>query len=212
VGDASLVEALRAGDEQAFASVVDSWSRSMLRVARAHVSTDSSAEEVVQDTWLAVLRGLPDFRGQSSLRTWVYRILVNQAKTRGVRERRVVPSASLTSEYAGDPAVDPSRFQGPEGAYPGHWQELPPPWPEEALLAREVDEVVAEALATLPPRQRAVVTLRDVEGLTAVEVGDLLDLSPGNQRVLLHRGRSVVRAHLERYLTGVPVGRGRRPA
>ena len=208
--DGDLVDALRAGDEQTFAALVDGWSGSMLRVARAHVSTDSSAEEVVQDTWLAVLTGLHGFRGQSSLRTWVYRILVNQAKTRGVRDRRVVPFASLgpdSAEAVGEPAVDPSRFQGPNERFPGGWREFPPEWPESAALSREVDGVVAEALSTLPPRQRAVVTLRDLEGRSAVEVSDLLDISMGNQRVLLHRGRSVVRAHLEQYFAGAPVGR-----
>jgi RNA polymerase sigma-70 factor (ECF subfamily) len=206
--DAALVDALRAGDEKAFAALVDAWSGSMMRVARAHVSTESSAEEVVQDTWLAVLTGLHGFRAQSSLRTWVYRILVNQAKSRGMRERRVVPFASLgPDEEAGHPAVDPSRFQGPEGPFPGGWREFPAEWPEQAALAHEVDGVVAEALRSLPARQRAVVSLRDVEGLSAQEVSELLKLSTGNQRVLLHRGRSVVRAHLERYFATAPVGR-----
>jgi RNA polymerase sigma-70 factor, ECF subfamily len=214
-GDGTLVEALRAGDEKTFTALVDGWSSPMMRVARAYVSTDSSAEEVVQDTWLAVLKGLNDFRAESSLRTWVYRILVNQAKTRGVRDRRVVPFASLTpapaesGEAAGEPAVDPARFQGPDGQYPGGWREFPPQWPEDALLSHELHTVVAEALATLPPRQRAVVTLRDVEGCTATEVSQLLELSTGNQRVLLHRGRSVVRAHLESYLAGAPAGQAR---
>jgi len=207
--DVRLVDALRAGDEQTFAALVDGWSGSMLRVARAHVSTDSSAEEVVQDTWLAVLTGLHGFRAQSSLRTWVYRILVNQAKSRGVRERRVVPFASLSAdtEAAGHPAVDPARFQGPDERFPGGWRDFPPEWPEQALLAHEVDDVVADALRTLPPRQRAVVTLRDLEGHTAVEVSDLMEISTGNQRVLLHRGRSVVRAHLEEYFATASVGR-----
>jgi RNA polymerase sigma-70 factor (ECF subfamily) len=207
--DVRLVDALRAGDEQTFAALVDGWSGSMLRVARAHVSTDSSAEEVVQDTWLAVLTGLHGFRAQSSLRTWVYRILVNQAKSRGVRERRVVPFASLSPdrETAGHPAVDPARFQGPDERFPGGWRDFPPEWPEQALLAHEVDDVVADALRTLPPRQRAVVTLRDLEGHTAVEVSDLMEISTGNQRVLLHRGRSVVRAHLEEYFATASVGR-----
>jgi RNA polymerase sigma-70 factor (ECF subfamily) len=205
-GDGALVEALRAGDEASFAVLVDGWSGSMRRMARAHVPTDSCAEEVVQDTWLAVLKGLGEFRGESSLRTWVYRILLNQAKRRGARERRVVPFASLGTE-AGEPAVDPSRFHGPAGPYPGGWREFPETWPEQALLAQETRTVVADALDTLPERQRAVVTLRDVEGFTALEVSELLGISAGNQRVLLHRGRSVVRASLERYLTGVPAGR-----
>jgi RNA polymerase sigma-70 factor, ECF subfamily len=206
--DAAVVDALRAGDEHAFATLVDGWSGSMMRVARGHVSTDSSAEEVVQDTWLAVLTGLRGFRGQSSLRTWVYRILVNQAKSRGVRERRVVPFASLAPDStAGQPAVDPGRFQGPGERFPGGWREFPPEWPEQAVLAHEVDAVVTDALRALPPRQRAVVTLRDLEGHSAVEVSELLEISTGNQRVLLHRGRSVVRAHLERYFASASVGR-----
>lgn len=206
-GDGELVEALRAGDEATFTALVDGWSGSMRRVARSYVSTDSSAEEVVQDTWLAVLKGLHAFRGESSLRTWVYRILVNQSKSRGVREHRMIPVDFDGS--ADDPAVDPARFHGADGRYPGGWREFPPPWPEDALLSREVRAVVGTALAALPPRQRAVVTLRDLEGCTATEVSELLEVSSGNQRVLLHRGRSVVRAHLERYLTGAPVGQAR---
>jgi RNA polymerase sigma-70 factor (ECF subfamily) len=210
-GDGALVDALRSGDEKTFAALVDGWSGSMLRVARAYVSTDSSAEEVVQDTWLAVLTGLHGFRAQSSLRTWVYRILVNQAKSRGVRDRRSVPFASLAPGTGGpssdEPAVDPSRFQGPGERYPGGWRDFPAEWPEQAALSREVGAVVTQALRTLPPRQRVVVTLRDLEGHSAAEVSDLLEISTGNQRVLLHRGRSVVRAHLERYFAGAPVGR-----
>jgi RNA polymerase sigma-70 factor, ECF subfamily len=209
--DAALVASLRAGDESAFASLVDRWSGSMMRVARAHVATDSAAEEVVQDTWLAVITGVDGFRAQSSLRTWVYRILVNKAKTRGVRDHRVVPFASLEGDSSdgplgpGRPAVDPARFQGPDERFPGGWREFPEEWPENALLAREVDDVVRAALSTLPVRQRLVVTLRDLHGHTAAEVSDLLDISTGNQRVLLHRGRSVVRTHLERYFAGAAV-------
>ena len=205
--DGDLAEALRAGDEAVFAALVDGWSGSMVRVARGHVSTDDSAEEVVQETWLAVLQGLHAFRGHSSLRTWVYRILVNLAKARGVREHRTIPFSSLDGSGAGEPAVDPSRFQGPDDAHPGGWREFPPEWPEHALLASEVQDVVSAALASLPHRQRVVVTLRDLDGHSAAEVSELLDISTGNQRVLLHRGRSVVRAHLERYLSDVPAGR-----
>jgi RNA polymerase sigma-70 factor, ECF subfamily len=209
--DAALLDALRAGDESAFVALVDRWSGSMMRVARAHVASDSAAEEVVQDTWLAVVTGLDGFRGQSSLRTWVYRILVNRAKTRGVRDHRVVPFASLGPDPAdgtdstGRPAVDPARFQGPDERFPGGWREFPEEWPENAVLAQEVGEVVRQALWTLPVRQRVVVTLRDLHGHTSVEVSELLDISTGNQRVLLHRGRSVVRAHLERYFAGAAV-------
>jgi RNA polymerase sigma-70 factor (ECF subfamily) len=196
--EADLVARLRAGDEQAFAALVDGWSGWMLRLAREHVPTASVAEEVVQETWLAVLEGLDRFRGEASLRTWVYRILSNQAKRRGVRERRTVPFASLTSEDEG-PTVDPTRFQGAGDPHPGGWRQLPQEWPDQAVLTREVHDVVAVALVELPPRQRAVVALRDLDGHTAEEVCEVLGISAGNQRVLLHRGRAVVRAHLERY-------------
>jgi RNA polymerase sigma-70 factor (ECF subfamily) len=198
--DHALVTALRGGDEQTFAALVDGWSGWMLRLAREHVPTPSVAEEVVQETWLAVLEGLDRFRGEASLRTWVYRILVNQAKRHGIRERRSVPFASLTDEDAG-PTVDPERFQGPDDPHPGGWRRFPEEWPEQVALTREVRSVVTTALEELPTRQRVVVALRDLDGHTADEVCDLLDISAGNQRVLLHRGRAVVRAHLERYLT-----------
>jgi RNA polymerase sigma-70 factor, ECF subfamily len=201
--DGALVERLRAGDEQAFAALVDGWSGWMLRLAREHVPTPSVAEEVVQETWLAVLEGLDRFRGEASLRTWVYRILVNQAKRHGIRERRSVPFASLTDDDTG-PTVDPERFQGPEEPHPGGWRRFPEVWPEQVALTREVRSVVTTALEELPTRQRVVVALRDLDGHTSDEVCDLLDISPGNQRVLLHRGRAVVRAHLERYLTPTP--------
>lgn len=196
--DRRLVARLRAGDEQAFAALVDGWSGWMLRVARNYVPTHGAAEEVVQETWLGVLRGLDGFRGDAALRTWVFRILVTQAKRRGVRDRRTVPFASLTAEDAG-PTVDPSRFQDAHEPYPDHWRQLPREWPEQVVLGHEVQQVVAEALATLPERQRLVVQLRDVEGHPAGEVCTLLGITPGNQRVLLHRGRAAVRAHLERY-------------
>jgi len=197
-----LVGALRAGDEQAFTALIDGWSGSMLRMARLHVPTDSVAEEVVQETWLAVLTGLARFRGESSLRTWVYRILLNQAKTRGIRERRTVPFASLADAEDGNgdgPTVDPSRFQGAADAHPGGWRRFPDGWPEQSVLSREVHDVVTRALDELPPRQRVVVALRDLDGHSAEEVSELLAISAGNQRVLLHRGRAVVRTHLERY-------------
>jgi RNA polymerase sigma-70 factor (ECF subfamily) len=200
--DRTLVALLRDGDEQAFAALVDGWSGWMLRLARQHVPTQSLAEEVVQDTWLAVLEGLDRFRADSTLRTWVYRILLNQAKRRGVRESRTVPFASLAREDQG-PTVDPDRFQGPDEPHPGGWRSFPGEWPEHVALTREVHEVVAEALRELPSRQRLVVALRDLDGHSADEVCDLLEISAGNQRVLLHRGRAVVRARLERYLATV---------
>jgi RNA polymerase sigma-70 factor (ECF subfamily) len=167
------------------------------------VPTTSAAEEVVQETWLAVLRGLDGFRGDASLRTWVQRILLNQAKRRGVRERRTVPFASLAHDDDG-PTVDPSRFRGPHDQYPGGWREFPHEWPEHVALTREVHDVVREALVGLPDRQRTVVVLRDLDGHTADEVCSLLDISAGNQRVLLHRGRAAVRARLEHYFAGTP--------
>ena len=193
-----LVASLRAGDEQAFAALVDDWSGWMLRLAREYVATVAAAEDVVQETWLAVLKGLEGFRGDASLRTWVYRILVNQAKRRGVGDKRTVPFASLSPDDSG-PTVDPARFQGPDGEYPHHWRESPAAWPEQVTLTREVHDVVTQALAGLPPRQRVVVALRDVDGHTAEEVRELLGITAGNQRVLLHRGRAVVRAHLQQY-------------
>jgi RNA polymerase sigma-70 factor (ECF subfamily) len=202
-GERGLVASLRAGDEQAFAALVDGWSGWMLRLAREHVPSGSIAEEVVQETWLAVLHGLDGFRGEASLRTWVYRILVNQAKRRGVREKRTVPFTSLTSEDEG-PTVDPSAFQGPDDQFPGGWLRFPHEWPEHVTLTREVHEVVALALGELPDRQRMVVALRDLDGHTSDEVCSLLDISAANQRVLLHRGRAVIRAHLERYYAGTP--------
>jgi len=202
--DESLVASLRAGDEQAFTDLVDGWSSWMLRLAREHVPTSSVAEEVVQETWLAVIKGLDGFRGEASLRTWVYQILLNQAKRRGARERRTVPFASLTTEDEG-PTVDPSRFQGPQERFPGGWREFPQAWPEQVALSREVHELVAAALVDLPARQRVVVALRDLEGHTAEEVCALLGISAGNQRVLLHRGRAVVRGHLERYFDASPM-------
>lgn len=200
-----LVAALRAGDEQAFADLVDGWSGWMLRLAREHVPSPAVAEEVVQEVWLAVLQGLDKFRGEASLRTWVYRIVVNQAKRRGVRERRSIPFASLADTDAAT-TVDPSRFQGPGEAHPGGWRRFPEEWPEHVALSREVREVVTAALAELSPRQRVVVALRDLDGHTADEVCELLDITAGNQRVLLHRGRAVVREHLERYLAPAPSG------
>jgi RNA polymerase sigma-70 factor, ECF subfamily len=202
--DSELVARLRAGDEQAFADVVERWSRTMLHVARSHVSTDESAHEVVQETWLAVIRGLGAFEGRSSLRTWTFRILINTAKTRGVKESRTVPLSSVAPDDTQGPTVDPDRFRGRDDAWPGHWTPhgSPQPWrtdPVAAALRGEVRELVTAALETLPARQREVVVLRDVQGCDAAEVCDILGLTPENQRVLLHRGRARVRAALEDY-------------
>jgi RNA polymerase sigma-70 factor (ECF subfamily) len=203
VSTSDLVARLEAGDEEAFAEILLAWSPAMLRVARAHVSTQASAEEVVQDTWLAVITGLAGFQGRSSLRTWVFSILVNKAKTRGVREGRTLPFSSLAGDDDG-PTVDPSRFQGEGDPHPGGWrpEAAPRAWvpsPEDALVAAEVRGLLAEAIEALPERQRIVITLRDVQGLDSSEVSEVLDITPENQRVLLHRARAKVRAALEDY-------------
>jgi RNA polymerase sigma-70 factor (ECF subfamily) len=191
--DTVLLAALRAGDEAMFAAVVREWSPAMLRVARAHVRTYSSAEEVVQEAWLGVLRSLPGFQGRAQLRPWVFRILVNVARRRGRSEARM--NAELDS-----PTVDPNRFRDDDDPYPGHWRDTAAPrdWgPEPVVLAAEFRAVLARALATLPERQRAVVELRDVHGFDGDAVCELLDLTPANQRVLLHRGRAKLRSVLE---------------
>jgi RNA polymerase sigma-70 factor, ECF subfamily len=203
--DRRLVAALRAGDEAAFATLVDGWGPAMLRVAMMHVPSRSVAEEVVQETWLAVLEGLERFEGRSSLKTWVFRILVNRAISRGVRERRTVPFSSLASAEAAhdEPAVDPSLFHGPGDPNAGAWVIPPRSWqpiPEERLLSRETLDVVGRAIRELPEGQRAVIVLRDVQGLNHREAGQILGITDGNQRVLLHRARSKVRRALERYL------------
>jgi RNA polymerase sigma-70 factor (ECF subfamily) len=197
-----LVAALRAGDEEAFAQLVDRYHASLLRVARTYVRTPAHAEEVVQDTWLGVIRGLDRFRGESSVKTWLFRILVNQAKTRALRESRSVPFSSLAGDD-GEPVVDEDRFlpaEHPE--WPGHWVSAPARFdlPEERLLAGETLGLVRETIDALPPRQQQVITLRDVEGWSAEEVCGLLGLSDANQRILLHRARSKVRAALEVHL------------
>lgn len=201
--DAELVTALRDGDGDAFASMLDTWSASMVRLARSFVSTHASAEEVVQDTWLAVLKGLDAFEGRAAFKTWVYRILVNTAKKRGMAERRSTPWTSLLPQDEDHgPTVDPARFQGTGGAYPGHWQESPAAWtsPESTALNLEIRQVITTVLDELPARQRAVLSLRDVGDHTAEEVCEMLQISAANQRVLLHRARAAVRERLADYL------------
>jgi RNA polymerase sigma-70 factor (ECF subfamily) len=201
--DDALVAGVRSGDEAVFAQLLNDWSRSMLLLARTFVSTEASAEEVVQDTWLAVIRGIDQFEGRSSLRTWVYRILVNTAKKRGVRESRTVPWSSLggTDEDRG-PTVDPALFQDAGDEYPGGWRSFPHDWhsAEGRVLAGEVRSTVRAAIDALPDRQRIVITLRDVLGHTSDEVCQMLELSGANQRVLLHRARAAVRTRLASYL------------
>ena len=204
VDDRELVEALRDGDEEAFRRLIEEESPALLRVAIGYVGSRAIAEEVLQETWVGVLRGVDRFEGRSSLRTWIFRILANTAKTRAVRERRAVPFSSLAANGASDegPVGDPDRFLPPDhGSAPGHWALGPRRWdtPEEGLLSGETREMILSAIDALPPSQRIVVSLRDVQGWPAAEVCEALELTEGNQRVLLHRGRSKVRGELERY-------------
>jgi RNA polymerase sigma-70 factor (ECF subfamily) len=202
-----LLDRLRSGERAAFVELVDAWSPVLLGIARLHVATRASAEEVVQETWLAVIAQLDRFEGRSSLKTWVFRILENQARTRGTRETRIVPWSSVfpadhhEAEDSG-PTVDPARFRGPDDRWPGHWTEagVPVAWepaPEDAVIAADVRRELRSAFDDLPERQRTVVELRDVHGLTSDEVCDRLGLTAGNQRILLHRGRARLRARLE---------------
>jgi RNA polymerase sigma-70 factor (ECF subfamily) len=198
-----LLARLRAGDEQAFVELVDRCHPTMLAVAQAHVRSRAVAEEVVQEAWMGVIRGVDGFAGRSSLKTWILRIVVNTAKTRGVKEARSVPFASLAAEADGRPAVDADRFRGPDDQYPGGWKVFPANWqqlPYEALNQRDALDVIASTIAALPPTQCSVIRMRDVEGLSAEEVCEALELSEGDQRVLLHRARSRVRAALEQHL------------
>jgi RNA polymerase sigma-70 factor (ECF subfamily) len=201
--DHALVERLRAGDEEAFMDLVARWSPSMLRVARMYVPTQAVAEDVVQETWLGVLNGIDRFEGRSSLRTWVFSILVNRARTRGERERRTVPFASLARQEGEEEfsAVDADRFVG-QGTGAGSWAAPPVRWweePERALDSSEAVQRIESEIAKLPEMQRLVITMRDVEGMSSAEVRSALDISETNQRVLLHRARAKVRAALEDY-------------
>jgi RNA polymerase sigma-70 factor (ECF subfamily) len=201
--DCQLLASIREGDENAFVRLVERYHASMLRLARMYVEP-GVAEDVVQDTWIGVLRGLSSFEGRASFKTWLFRILANRARTRAVRNARSIPVSLLAQlEVESDgPAMDPSRFQSADGRYPGHWLLKPSAdeLPEERLLAGELNEVVRSALGNLPAAQSEVVRLRDVEGLASEEVCQLLNLTEGNQRVLLHRGRSRIRTAVEAYL------------
>src|SRR5688500_10166266 len=198
--EANLVARLRAGDEAAFERLIARHHATMLAVAMTYVKGRAVAEEVVQETWLAVIEGLDRFEGRSSLKTWILSILVNKAKTRGVREAR---SVAFTALEGNEPAVSPDRFRGPDDAYPGHWRASPGDWHKAADVAvedRETLRVVMGAIAELPAAQQSVIRMRDVEGYSSEEVCTALDVSEGNQRVLLHRARSRVRTALERHL------------
>jgi RNA polymerase sigma-70 factor, ECF subfamily len=198
--DALLVEGLRAGDEAAFATVMRMYGAGMLRVAEMYVSSRAVAEDVVAEAWVGVLRGIGRFEGRSSLKTWLYRIVANTAKTRGVRESRSIPFSSLGDD-GDEGTVDADRFIGSGERLSGHWAAPPQAWaPESRLLAEETLEVVERAIEELPPAQRAVITMRDIQGFTSEEACNALDLTETNQRVLLHRARAKVRKVLEDYM------------
>jgi RNA polymerase sigma-70 factor (ECF subfamily) len=197
--EAALLERLRAGDEAAFEALVARHYATMLAVAQTYVKGRAVAEEVVQEAWLGVIKGLNRFEGRSSLKTWILSILVNQAKTRGAREARSIPFTTLEGD---EPAVDPDRFRAAGESYPGHWRAFPGDWGRSAAAAvqdRETLRLVMGAIDELPVAQRTVIRMRDVAGYSSDEVCAALDVSEGNQRVLLHRARSRVRAALERH-------------
>jgi RNA polymerase sigma-70 factor, ECF subfamily len=205
--EGALVAQLRAGDEAAFRELVKRHDRTMRRIALSFVQTPSVADEVVQETWLAVIRGLRTFEGRCSLKTWIFRILANRAQSRGARESRITPFSSLADpEHDENGAVDPSRFLPRGTAFDGYWAVSPSRFfelPEEQLLARETTQLVGRAIDALPARQQQVIRLRDIEGWDAEEVAESLGVSTGNQRVLLHRARSAVRAALESHFAEV---------
>jgi len=203
--ETALIEALRRRDEAAFVELVDRYHGSLVRLAQMYVPDRAAAEDVVQDTWLGVLKGIDRFEGRSSFKTWLFRILTNTAKTRGVREARSVPFSTLfdAESEAAEPTVTPDRFVSPDEQWAGSWSIAPSAWtdqPETRLLSREALAHIRSAIAALPPAQREVITLRDVEGWGSDEVCNALDITETNQRVLLHRARSKVRAALEDYL------------
>jgi RNA polymerase sigma-70 factor (ECF subfamily) len=198
--EGDLLAALRVGDEAAFRALVTRHHQAMVRIASCYVRSRAVAEEVTQETWLAVIQGLDHFEGRSSLRTWIMRILTNRARSRGVRESRTIPF-SWTGD-GGEPAVDSGRFRGSDDRWPGHWASSPVSWsdvPADRLVDAETRIVVDEAVRAMPEGQRAVITLRDLEGWTSEEACELLAISEVNQRVLLHRARGRVRAALETY-------------
>ena len=205
--DAELTVRLRDGDEAAFMDLVDRHAAAMLRVASMYVPR-AVAEEVVQDTWVAVLQGISRFEERSSLKTWIFSILMNRVRSQAHRERRSIPFSAVAAEDAGgdEPALEPDRFLGADHPeWPHHWAKPPESWgdsPEQRLLSAEVRGEIQRAIDALPPGSREVVTLRDVEGWTTDEVSELLRITPNNQRVLLHRGRSRVRRALEQYFAG----------
>jgi RNA polymerase sigma-70 factor, ECF subfamily len=204
--DAALVERLRAGDEAAFRALLGRYHRAVVRVIGAVVRRPAVAEEIAQEAWISVVRGLSGFDGRGSLKGWIFRIAINAAKARVAREAREIPASSLGDDGddgGGEPAVDPARFQD-EGRWVGHWSAPPAPWPDERLLSAETRALIAREIDALPPLQRQVITLRDTQDLEADETCGILGITEANQRVLLHRARSKVRQALELHLRGAP--------
>ncbi|HJU64714.1 MAG TPA: RNA polymerase sigma factor [Gemmatimonadaceae bacterium] len=202
-----ILDRLRQGDEAAFVALVEQLGPAMLRLARLYTGDQAIIEDAIQDAWLGVLRGLPGFQERASLRTWICRILINRLRSRLKRDGRMVPFSSLfdAASASSEPAVEPERFLGEDHPrWPRHWKEPPQRWgesPEEQLLSAEARAQLNQVVALLPPAQREVITLRDIEGWRAEEVCNLLEITETNQRVLLHRARSRVRRALERYFT-----------
>lgn len=208
--ESDLVDALQRRDEAAFVRLVTLYQSRLLRLALVYVPIRAVAEEVVQEAWLGVLQGIDRFERRSSLKTWLFRIVVNRARTRAEREGRTIPFSALqgSDSDSDEAAVPAERFLGPDHPeWPGHWALPPNAWsesPERELLTREMLEQVQLAIDVLPPAQREVITLRDVEGASSEEVCNILGITETNQRVLLHRARSRVRAALERYFNNKP--------
>ena len=204
--DAELVERLRAGDEDAFRTLLRRYHRAVVRVIDSVVRRLAVAEEIAQEAWINVVRGLAGFDGRGSLKGWIFRIAINAARSRVGREAREIPASSLGDgdDEGGEPAVDPARFND-EGRWVGHWSAPPAPWqPDERLLSAETRALIAREIEALPPLQRQVITLRDTQDLDADETCSILGITEANQRVLLHRARSKVRQALELHLRGAP--------
>ena len=198
-----LLTALRAGDEEAFLALVGQHQSAMTRVAAAYIGNPAAAEDVVQETWMRALRGLDRFEGRASLKTWLYRILTNTAITHGQREARTLTFADLAADAPAEPAEDPERFLPAGDEWAGHWVNGPAAWRAETLedraARRELLAAIQAAIDALPPAQRTVISLHDVEGWPSKEICNILEISESNQRVLLHRARVKVRQALERY-------------
>ncbi len=199
--DQRLIDGLRADDERIFEELVDRYHESLIRVARTFVGARSIAEEVAQETWIALIEGIDRFEGRSSLKTWLFRVLVYRSRSRGQRERRTIAMSELGDDDG--PLVDPERFLAGDALWAGHWARPPQRWDgaaERRLIAAETRAMVEQAIERLPEGQRRVIALRDINGLSADEVCEMLQISEGNQRVLLHRARAKVRATLEEYI------------